>query len=113
MRRMASPFRKQPASPNLDALFLRMEAERVDRPADLEHPLLGTPAVTPPAAGAELDVRSLAKKFPLTEAERLRIFQQNVWSVFAITFVSAVEGNIVTPSMALYTHSLGGDDQGC
>ena len=37
------------------------------------------------------------------------LFKKNVWTLFTMTFVSAMEGTLSAPSLFLFTESLGGD----
>ena len=113
---MGNTLRKQPPQGlDLDELFRQLEASRAAGAA-------GPPPAPAPKRGfiqalctkddsgpPDFDVDTIHLRYPISDAERLYLFKQNVWCMFLSTFVSSVEGTVVIPSLYLYIKSLGGN----
>ena len=101
---------KRPAPLDLDELFLQLEKAREAGPAPAPPPKrsfwseLKHEAIPPEGS----DVSTIHMRYPITDDERMYLFKKNVWCLFTITFISAMEGTLSQPSLFLYTESLGG-----
>lgn len=109
---MVLGLRKQPAAVDIDELFLQLEKQRAtgETPAALaKKPSFWDELRMEPEAPPNCDVSTIHTRYPITPEERMYLFKKNVWCLFTITFVSAMEGTLSNPSLFLYTVSLGGD----
>ena len=113
---MGNSLRKQPAGVDIDELFLQLEKQRETGETPSAAAL---PAKKPtscwdefwmdPEAPEGCDVSTIHMRYPITDEERMYLFKKNVWCLFTVTFISAMEGTLSGPSLFLYTTSLGGN----